>query len=75
MQGEGRGPFDVGVAFGIARQWQGRGRTDTSLVLRSSVGSLTLDDLALVDFGVRLTGGGSPPKMVDDRARRAQRHQ
>jgi hypothetical protein len=63
MHGEGRGPFDVGVAFGSP----GNGKdmvTDTSLVLRSSVGTLTLDDLALVDFGVRLTGGGSPPKMV-----------
>ena len=63
MHGNGRGPFDVGVAFGSP----GNGKdmvTDTSLVLKSSIGTLTLDDLALVDFGVRLTWGGSPPKMV-----------
>lgn len=63
MHGEARGPFDVGVAFGTP----GNGKDvvgDTSFVLSSSSGNLTLDDLALIDFGVRLTGGGSPSKIV-----------
>lgn len=63
MQGAGRGPFDVGVSFGSA----GRGHdlvTSTSVVLSSSAGDLTLDQLALVDFGVRLQGGGADPKIV-----------
>lgn len=64
MQGAGRGPFDVGVSFGTP----GHGQNvvdSTSLVLSSSAGPLTLDLLSLVDFGVRLQGGGAPPKLVE----------
>lgn len=63
MHGGGRDPFDVGVEFGSP----GNGKdvvSDTSIVLTSLTGDLTLDDLALIDFGVRLTGGGAPPKLV-----------
>lgn len=63
MQGGGRGPFDVGVEFGTA----GHGHnviSSTSFVL-SADEPLTLDLLSLVDFGVRLQGGGAPPKIVE----------
>lgn len=63
MQGGGRGPFDGGVAFGSP----GNGKdviSSTTFTLSSDVGGLTLDDFALVDFGVRFTGGGTPPKNV-----------
>jgi hypothetical protein len=58
MQGNPRGKFDVGIEFGT----EGIGKDDihsTSFVLTSSTGGLTLDDLALVDFGVRLTSVGA----------------
>jgi hypothetical protein len=64
MNGEGRGPFDVGIAFGSP----GGGHdivSTTSFTLSSSSGAITLDELALVDFGVRLQGGGVPPKIVE----------
>lgn len=63
MNGAGRGPFDVGVEFGSPGNGHGV-VSSTSLTLTSSTGGLTLDDLALVDFGVRLTGGGAAPKLV-----------
>jgi Ca2+-binding RTX toxin-like protein len=61
LNGSGRKPFDVGLEFGTP----GNGKDviqSTAFVLSSSVGGLTLDDLALVRFGVRMTGGGTPSK-------------
>jgi VCBS repeat-containing protein len=58
MNGAGVSPFDVGIAFGTS----GIGKDDirsTSFVLSSQTGSpLTLDLLANVDFGARLTSVG-----------------
>lgn len=51
------GKFDIGVQFGTA----GIGEDDirsTSFTLSSDAGPLTLDDLALQDFAVRLTSVG-----------------
>jgi|GEM_PF-671031 len=73
MHGNGRGPFDVGIAFGTP----GVGHDDvngTSFVIHADDGSLTLDDLALVDFGVRTTSVGqknvtlapAAPDAIDD---------
>lgn len=65
MNGGGRGPFDVGAAFGTP----GKGHdavSSTSVVLSSTSGPLTLDLLALTDFGVRLQGGDDvDPKVVE----------
>lgn len=60
VHGGGRKPFDVGIEFGTP----GNKHVvqNTSFVLTSKVGGLTLDDVALVQFGVRMTGGGQPSK-------------
>ncbi|MBI5257875.1 MAG: cadherin-like domain-containing protein [Burkholderiales bacterium] len=52
-------PFDVGMEFGT----QGMAKDDiksASFTLSNAAGNLTLDDIAHVDFGVRLTSIGSP---------------
>jgi hypothetical protein len=58
MKGKGQPKFDVGVEFGTP----GKGKdfvTHTSFVLSTNDGSsLSLDDLAHVDFGVRTTSSG-----------------
>jgi hypothetical protein len=64
MHGGGRRPFDAGVEFGTAGNGFGS-VTSTNFVLSSTTGPLTLDLLSLVDFGVRLQGGGAPPKLVE----------
>ncbi len=60
--------YDVGLAFGSA----GIGKDDLQQVLftlSSTLGALTLDDLAQVDFGVRLTSIGSPTDVRTDGAK------
>lgn len=65
MNGGGRAPFDAGIAFGTPGAGHGI-VSSTSFVLSSTSGPLTLDLLALVDFGVRLQGGtGVDPKVVE----------
>jgi Ca2+-binding RTX toxin-like protein len=54
-------PFDAGIEFGTP----GHGRDliqSTSFVLTSAIGGLTLDDLALVRFGLRLQGSDTASK-------------
>jgi VCBS repeat-containing protein len=58
MNGAASSPFDIGVAFGTP----GIGEDDiraTSFVLSSTAGPLTLDLIANVDFGARLTSVGT----------------
>jgi Ca2+-binding RTX toxin-like protein len=54
-------PFDAGVEFGTPGQGRDLVRT-TSFVLSSAVGGLTLDDLALVRFGLRLQSSDTASK-------------
>ncbi|WP_338501825.1 cadherin-like domain-containing protein [Sphingomonas kaistensis] len=73
LQGNPLGMFDVGVRFGTpgAKEMV----TATSFVLKSSVGGLTLDDLALADVGIRTTSEGTKlvgvmpaaPDAIDDK--------
>jgi hypothetical protein len=58
MQSAGA-PYDVGVAFGTANLGKDDIKHQT-FTLASTASSLTLDDIAGVDFGVRLTSVGSP---------------
>jgi hypothetical protein len=58
MQGKAS-PFDVGLEFGT----QGIGKDDiqtASFTLSNAAGDLTLDDIAQVEFGARLTSVGAP---------------
>ncbi len=60
MNGVKVAPFDVGIAFGTSGIGQGDDIRSTSFVLSSQNGiPLTLDLLANVDFGVRLTSVGT----------------
>lgn len=58
MQGKAK-PFDVGLEFGT----QGIGKDDiqtATFTLSNAAGDLTLDDIAQVEFGARLTSIGAP---------------
>lgn len=63
LNGGGRKPFDVGLEFGTPGNGKGMVQS-TSFIITSDIGGLTLDDVALVQFGVRMTGGGTPGKNV-----------
>ncbi|MEO0317867.1 MAG: hypothetical protein RL404_1544, partial [Pseudomonadota bacterium] len=54
-----RAPYDVGVSFGTANLGKDDIKHQT-FTLSSSTNPLSLDDIAGVDFGVRLTSVGSP---------------
>ncbi len=54
-------PFDVGVEFGAAGIGVGKGDIQlTSFLLSNAAGDLTLDDIAHVEFGARITSVGVP---------------
>lgn len=63
-------PFDVGLAFGTPGIGQEH-ITSTTFILSNPNGNLTLDDIANVEFGARLSsisskggGAGNPAKLV-----------
>ena len=53
-------PFDAGVKFGRAGVRKADDIQSTSFILSNTANNLTLDDIANVEFGVRLTSIGVP---------------
>lgn len=54
-------PFDAGIEFGGPRIGKGKGDIQqTSFTLTNTAGDLTLDNIAQVEFGARVTSIGEP---------------